>query len=188
MTTLEPLVGESVRSIQTFLRKISSARDIPSVVPDGIYDSRTRRSVESFQSLYGLPVSGEVDFDTWNKITEVFDEVSAETAPTTRLAIFPEEAYVIETGDEEELLLVIQSALKVIAGKLENVPDLDVSGIHDGKSVEAVKEIQLIAGMEPTGRIYRATVNAIADVYEFYVVKKYIFEHENDEPENEENG
>ena len=176
MRTLQPLVGEPVRSIQTFLRKISGSRDIPAVVPDGIYGSSTRRAVEAFQSLYGLPVTGEADFDTWNKIVEVFDEVSAETEPPSKLVIFPEEAYVIETGDEDELLFVLQSAIKVISANVENVPEVDVTGMHDEKSVEAVKEIQKIAGIEENGRIDKETANAITRVYEFYVVKKHIFD------------
>lgn len=176
MRTLEPLVGEPVRSIQTFLRKISGSRDIPTVVPDGIYGSSTRRSVEAFQALYGLPETGEADFDTWNKIVEVFDEVSAETEPPSKLVIFPEGAYVIETGDEDELLFVLQSAIKVISANVENVPEVDVTGMHDEKSVEAVKEIQKIAGIEENGRIDKETANAITRVYEFYVVKKHIFD------------
>ena len=176
MRTLQPLVGEPVRSIQTFLRKISESRDIPKVIPDGIYGNSTRRAVEAFQLLYGLPTTGEADFDTWNKIVEVFDEVTAETAPPARFAVFPEGAYIIETGDEDELLFVLQSAIKVISGNIENVPDLDINGVHDDKSVEAVKEIQRIAGIEDNGRINKETANAIADVYEFYVVKKHIFD------------
>lgn len=192
MRTLQPLVGEPVRSIQTFLRKISGSRDIPVVVPDGIYGSSTRRSVEAFQSLYGLPVTGEADFDTWNKIIEVFDEVSAETEAPSKLVIFPEEAYVIETGDENELLFVLQSAIKVISANVENVPEVDVTGMHDEKSVEAVKEIQRIAGIEENGKIDKETANAITRVYEFYVVKKHIFDKNktggDGEKTGEENG
>ncbi len=171
--TLEPITGEPIRSLQTFLRKISYSRDIPTVVPDGIFGSQTRNSVEGFQTLYGLPVTGEADFDTWNKIIEVFDEVTEETMPPQRLLIFPEETYIIDVGSEDEFLYVIQGAMKVISDNVENVPGLNITGIHDNESVETTKSIQKIAGIDENGIIDKKTVNAITDVYEFYVVKKY---------------
>lgn len=171
--TLEPITGEPVRSLQTFLRTISYSRDIPTVVPDGIFGSQTKSSVEGFQQLYGLPVTGEADFDTWNKIIEIFDEVTEETQPPQRLLIFPEEAYVIDIGSEDEYLYVIQGAMKVISDNVENVPSINITGVHDSQSVEATKSIQKIAGIDESGIIDKKTVNAITDVYEFYVVKKY---------------
>lgn len=182
MRTLEPLVGEPVRSLQTFLRKISGSRDIPTVVPDGIFGSQTKASVEEFQRLYLLPVTGEVDLKTWRKIIEIFDEVTEETAPPKRLLIFPEEAYIIDVGTEDEYLYVIQGALKGISNNVENVPELDVTGVHDKASVDAVKSVQKIAGIEENGIINKETVNAITNVYEFYVIKKLEPETEKDRP------
>lgn len=187
MRTLEPLVGEPVRSLQTFLRKISYSRDIPTVVPDGIFGNQTRSSLEEFQQLYGLPVTGEADLDTWNKIIEIFDEVTEETAPPKRLLIFPEEAYIIDIGGEDEFLYVIQGAMKVISDNVENVPGLSITGIHDNESVEAVKSIQKIAGLDENGVIDKKTVNAITDVYEFYVIKKYTPGQENTDRPGAEN-
>ena len=172
MRTLEPLTGEPIRSLQTFLRKISEKRDIPTVVPDGIFGNQTKASVEDFQRLYLLPVTGEVDLDTWRKIIEIFDEVTEETKAPKQLVIFPEEAYIIDLGTEDEYLYVIQGALKGISNNIENVPGLEVTGVHDEASARAVKSVQKIAGIEENGVIDKKTVNAIADVYEFYVIKK----------------
>lgn len=185
--TLEPIVGEPVRSLQTFLRKISYSRDIPTVVPDGIFGNQTKSAVEEFQKLYGFEVTGEVDFDTWNKIVDVFDEVTLETAPPQRLLIFPEEEYIIDIGSEDEFLYVIQGAMKVISDNVENVPGLDITGVHDDSSVEAAKSIQRIAGIREDGIIDKNTVNAITDVYEFYVVKKYTPGQENTDRPGGEN-
>ena len=38
----------------------------------GIFDSDTRAAVIAFQSLYGLPVTGIVDEETWNRLSEVY--------------------------------------------------------------------------------------------------------------------
>ena len=185
--TLEPIVGEPVRSLQTFLRKISYSRDIPTVVPDGIFGNQTKTAVEEFQKLYGLEVTGEADFDTWNKIVDVFDEVTLKTAPPKRLLIFPEEEYIIDIGVEDEFLYVIQGAMKVISDNVENVPGLEITGIHDDSSVEAAKSIQRIAGIPEDGIIDKNTVNAITDVYEFYVIKKYTPGQENTDRPGGEN-
>ena len=182
MRTLEPLVGEPVRSLQTFLRKISENRDIPTVVPDGIFGAQTKASVEEFQRLYLLPVTGEADIDTWRKIVEVFDEVTEETRPPNKLVIFPDEAYIIEVGATDEYLYVIQGALKGISNNVENVPGLEVTGVHDDASADAVKSVQKIAGIEENGIIDKQTVNAISDVYEFYVIKKIYPDDDKDRP------
>ena len=49
---------------------------IPSLVPDGIFGENTRRSVEEFQSVFGLPVTGVVDYRTWYKISQIFVAVT----------------------------------------------------------------------------------------------------------------
>ena len=63
--------------------------------------------------------------------------------------------------------------MKVISNNVENVPNLDITGVHDSRSVETTKSIQKIAGIDESGIIDKKTVNAITDVYEFYVVKKF---------------
>ena len=40
---------------------------IPRVTPDGIYGSGTANAVREFQSIFGLPQTGVVDFATWYK-------------------------------------------------------------------------------------------------------------------------
>ncbi len=166
-----PLTGEPIRSMQTFLRKISERRDIPKVVTDGIFGGQTKDAVMAFQRLYKLKPTGEADKETWDKIVEIFDEVTKETAPPDCLVIFPESGYIIEAGSEDRLLYVLQAALKGISENVENVPGANITGVHDEASVAAVKSIQKISGMEETGRIDKDTSNAIAEVYQFFVVK-----------------
>ena len=49
---------------------------IPRVTPDGIYGSGTEASVRAFQSVFGLPQTGVVDFATWSKISHIYVGIS----------------------------------------------------------------------------------------------------------------
>ena len=69
--------GEKVRQMQEQLRVISEAYPaIPKVEADGIYGPATVQAVEKFQSVFGLPVTGAVDYSTWYKISEIYVGVS----------------------------------------------------------------------------------------------------------------
>ena len=69
--------GEKVRQIQEQLARISrSYPAIPTITPDGIYGPETREAVERFQSIFGLPVTGVIDFRTWYRISEIYVAVT----------------------------------------------------------------------------------------------------------------
>jgi len=69
--------GENVRIIQRQLNAIS--RNYPLIQRlsvDGIYGEKTAQSVRTFQEVFGLPLTGAVNFPTWYKISDVFNAVS----------------------------------------------------------------------------------------------------------------
>ena len=69
--------GEKVRQLQEQLQRISRAYPaIPSITPDGVYGNRTKEAVQKFQSVFGLPVTGVVDYPTWYKISDIYVAVS----------------------------------------------------------------------------------------------------------------
>ncbi|MDD6482484.1 MAG: peptidoglycan-binding protein [Lachnospiraceae bacterium] len=69
--------GDKVRQLQEQLARISRAYPaIPTITADGIYGNRTKEAVEKFQSVFGLPVSGIVDYPTWYKISDIYVAVS----------------------------------------------------------------------------------------------------------------
>ena len=49
---------------------------LPMVDADGIFGPETKVAVEKFQSIFGLPVTGIVDYRTWYKISEIYVGVS----------------------------------------------------------------------------------------------------------------
>lgn len=69
--------GAKVRQMQEQLNAIAAVYTaIPSLVPDGIFGENTQRSVREFQSVFGLPVTGVVDYRTWYKISQIFVAVT----------------------------------------------------------------------------------------------------------------
>ena len=69
--------GTKVRQMQEQLNVIAQAYPaLPMVDADGIFGPETKAAVEKFQSIFGLPVTGIVDYRTWYKISEIYVGVS----------------------------------------------------------------------------------------------------------------
>ena len=65
--------GQKVEQLQEQLNAISNNYPlIPKIRVDGIYGEETQRAVETFQDIFGLPETGEVDYRTWYKIQEIY--------------------------------------------------------------------------------------------------------------------
>ena len=69
--------GQSVRIIQEQLNTISNNYPtINKIKVDGLYSDQTRTSVETFQGIFNLPITGLVDFATWYKISNIYVAVT----------------------------------------------------------------------------------------------------------------
>lgn len=69
--------GDKVRQMQEQLARIAQSYPaIPVITPDGIFGQATRNAVETFQSIFGLPATGVVDYRTWYKISEIYVAVT----------------------------------------------------------------------------------------------------------------
>ena len=69
--------GPEVRTIQEQLNAISNNYPaINKIRVDGYYGNQTRQAVETFQSIFDLPVSGVVDFSTWYQISNIYVAVT----------------------------------------------------------------------------------------------------------------
>lgn len=69
--------GNKVYQMQQQLARIAKSYPaIPAIVPDGIYGNKTKEAVEKFQSVFGLPVTGIVDYNTWYEISNIYVAVT----------------------------------------------------------------------------------------------------------------
>lgn len=69
--------GPKVRQMQEQLNRIAQSYPaLPTIRADGLYGPATRAAVEEFQRIFGIPVTGSVDFRTWYRISEIYVAVS----------------------------------------------------------------------------------------------------------------
>lgn len=69
--------GSKVQQVQEQLDAIATVyTSIPRVNPDGVYGPGTQTSVSAFQSIFGLPQTGIIDFRTWYKISHIYVSVT----------------------------------------------------------------------------------------------------------------
>ena len=69
--------GDAVTTIQQQLNTISNNYPlIKKVVVDGVYGASTAEAVRTFQQIFDLPETGEVNFPTWYSISNIFVAIS----------------------------------------------------------------------------------------------------------------
>lgn len=69
--------GDKVRQVQEQLDRIAQVYSaIPRITADGIFGPATESAVRAFQSTFGLPVTGIIDYRTWYKISELYVAVT----------------------------------------------------------------------------------------------------------------
>ena len=69
--------GAKVRQLQEQLNVIVGAYPaLPKIQADGVYGPATAAAVREFQSIFGLPQTGTVDYRTWYKISQIYVGVS----------------------------------------------------------------------------------------------------------------
>ena len=165
----------NVRSLQRRLRDISYYnREIPLVVADGVFGETTEQAVLRFQEIYGLERTGIVDNNTWNSIVAVSEEANKKNTPTQGVLIFNEGNVPINPGDKSLQLYVIQAMMKALSEIAENISSPEITGIHDKASVDAVKSLQQIAGIDDNGIIDAEFSTQLGQLYEVYVTAERV--------------
>lgn len=165
----------SVSHIQNMLRKISFHDDrVSRVIPDGLYGSQTTDSVSSFQRAHGLPETGEVDNDTWDKIVAVYDEVIKDNEIEVCVKVFNENGKPIVPGDINPSLYVIQAMMFALAEKFTNLGKVFITGVYDAPTSDAVRRIQIVSGITPNDTIDREFVNALSELYNIFITRNRV--------------
>ena len=158
--------GPGVRELQYFLRFISEFEStVPTVRFDGIFGAETENAVRAFQSLYGLPVTGVVDTDTWVTLYRAYLGM-LDALPEGYFAYAkPYPGYPLVRGQQGSEVALLQEYLNFISDTYTEIPKLNEDGIFGPATENAVKAYQRIFGLNPNGIVAAATWSAIADTY-----------------------
>lgn len=162
----ESFVGQPIRSLQTMLRTISEYNgSVPTIVPDGIYGGSTRASVLAFQQNNGLPATGIVDQQTWERISEEYDEavIYIEKAAPLEIIIDPNKVYVL--GDRSPNLYIIQAVLDYLSTQHTSIFAPSRNGLLDEKTAKSIASFQALNGLPGTGNIDRKTWKNLSKQY-----------------------
>lgn len=159
----ESFVGQPVRSLQTMLRVIAENDELqPSVIPDGIYGPQTATAVSTFQRRNGLPITGTVDQDTWERIVAVYEPALIQVGPVMPLEIILEPRQVIRQGEQDPNLYLIQAILILLSQAYGSITAPAVTGILDIPTANALSEFQALALLPVTGELDRQTWHHLA--------------------------
>lgn len=151
---------QHIMELQIYLHAIALMNDkIPLIIPDGIYDNETSIAVRAFQREYGIPETGNVDPETWNRIVSVYRSyLHGKPVP---YAVFPSAKYVVRRGDSGQLIYIIQAMLQGISGSYDNAPHVDICGEYNDITIEAVKRFQQWSGLPQNGNVDSGTWNML---------------------------
>ncbi|MDE5738162.1 MAG: peptidoglycan-binding protein [Oscillospiraceae bacterium] len=152
-----------IQELQRYLYVISCYDTrINPMIPNGVYDSKTIQAVKSFQKIYGLTETGEVNETTWKKIVTVYKSL-VDTAPKP-LNAFKDKNTVVRSGDNCFTVIIIQAILFSVSKQYTNVPDVQVTGEYDIQTEQAVQIFQKMCALPVTGNVDCETWNILAQI------------------------
>ena len=147
--------GEDVEALQYYLAFIGYFfPELPPIPITGFFGELTRDAVFSFQNTYGLPVTGVVDANVFNRIEQVYNTVVSELPANYQSAIGePYPGRFLVEGDRGESVRIIQGYLNKIGQNVEQIPVIEVDGVFGVRTKAAVIALQQYLGIEQTGAI-----------------------------------
>lgn len=160
-------VGDDVRNIQYLLAYLAQFYDqIPSVALDGIYGAATERAVRAFQAHFELPVTGEVDFPTWDTLYRTYlGFIKTLPFKYVERTVYPYPGIPLRLGSESEVVRLMQEYLNYISNYYPEIPAVSPTGYFGSRTQEAVIAFQRLAGATPNGTVGANTWNEITTLY-----------------------
>ncbi len=147
--------GVEVQALQYYLAFLGYFYpQLPPIPINGFFDDMTRDAVFSFQSAYGLPITGEVDRTTYYTIEGEYQNTVSQLPVNYQSAIGePYPGRFLVEGDSGEEVRLIQTYLSRIARTDPAIPEIAVDGIFGQQTKNAVIALQRQLGLEQNGAI-----------------------------------
>ena len=143
-----------VYEIQRYLRAIQLANNEEKLInPDGIYGSETVEVVMEYQIKHNIPATGRVDSLTWDSIYRDYLIADESLSVPEKVAFFPLGIAELKKGDTYDEIYVLQALLRAYDKQSQNPQTVELTGIFDENTENAVKEIQRVFDLPQTGRV-----------------------------------
>jgi len=157
--------SDEVRILQYYLAVIGAYYEaVQPVEITGYFGQQTEKSVKSFQRVFGLPQTGEVNRATRNDLYRAYQGIVESVPPDyTAVALYP--GTVLKEGDTSSYVKIIQEYLTLIHNTYNNIPPVNNTGYFGPITRQSVIEFQKQFGINPTGLVGAVTWDTIAGVY-----------------------
>lgn len=164
-------VGDEVRQIQLRLNRISTNYPaIPKIFPvDGRFGQETYNAVVRFQEIFNLTPDGIVGNATWYRILYLYTGIK-------RLSEIISEGLEysdierqfdgdLSPGDSGQDVAGFQYFLLLIGQYQDAIPQIQITGVYDDQTRQAVEAFQRLYGLPITGNVTLTDWNEIYKVY-----------------------
>ena len=159
--------GKNIRALQYHLAVVGAYyAAIQPVEITGYFGEQTETSVKSLQQAFGLPVTGVVDFSTWNALydayTGIVESIPLDTS-VNDVVLYP--GVVLREGTTSEYVRLMQQYLTYIHGTYPEIPTVNATGYFGPMTKASVMAFQELFGYPKTGVVGTAVWNAITSLY-----------------------
>lgn len=159
--------GKNIRALQYHLAVVGAYyAAIQPVEITGYFGEQTETSVKSLQQTFGLPVTGVVDFATWNALydayTGIVESIPLDTS-VNDVVLYP--GVVLREGTTSEYVRLMQQYLTYIHGTYPEIPAVNATGYFGPMTKASVMAFQELFGYPKTGVVGTAVWNAITSLY-----------------------
>lgn len=155
----------AVSVLQYYLAVIGAYYEAVSPVEiTGYFGEKTENSVKSFQRVFGLPQTGEIDRATRNEIYRAYQGILDSVPPDyVEVALYPNT--VLKEGITSDSVRIMQEYLTFIHDTYPNIPAVNNTSYFGPLTKQSVIEFQKQFGINPTGIVGAVTWDKIAEVY-----------------------
>ncbi|WP_242965897.1 peptidoglycan-binding protein [Pygmaiobacter massiliensis] len=165
-TLKEGMSGDVVSFVQQMLDLADDYYDsIPETDNSGYYGPDTTLAVKAFQQLFALPITGEVDTETWNTMVQVYKELLVASGGELSVAAGSYPGYVLGYGSAGPAVLELQYYIESIAERYCAIDFLDEDGWFGPQTEQVVIDFQQAFGLPVTGVVDEATWEVIYGYY-----------------------
>lgn len=152
--------------LQQRLRNISKVhKDVPSVIPDGIFGEETENAVRAFQRKFGFSETGVVDFEIWDRINEESKKALFVLSEPNQVISIKNEDLPLVIGQIGREVHTLNLMLRRLGELYSNFRSENTGDEFTAETEREVRKWQKVIGHDITGEVDKLTWNRLAEHY-----------------------